>query len=686
MKCRIRMAGTTTLLLTLAVQSFAIQGLELSVQCSNVVLTWPSVAGSGDTYVVRRRPDLSANSTWTVLTSSFPAATDTNLTVFIDYGVVTNTHCDGGGGSFASMAGSGGGYTPLVITASTAFACPMAMPVNGPGDAVPLALYPPGFDLSGLVIFDPATGESVSGSEFSTELASPDGNQPNIPQPDAGSGGGGGTGTNPPPQTGFYEVVKLGVQLFGVTNGMAFSGQAPLKIEYANTNTNENLVSLFLSNTDTNFSGALTGTFFADPASATNGLTGVWDTTRVRNGTYTIQLGAILDDGTYLLDHALTVIVSNTAWTPDPWNMAGFGIYVGVQSVFTNGGTFTLDIYDDQSNHLGYLNGIIGPDGYLDYPGIPGPGFTLDNTDGNGNQLPSTFYNMIYTITPTVSGSQPFYSPNATNTPPPYQFSNSVTTEASWNFAPTTALVMYQEVFSDIQSAAQMDERDMVGMVSSIEYAAGHAGVQGFSDPTADFVYSIGHGGGWTSVVVNGLTSGSCRDFYYFGHGAPTALGSGGNNTASISFVAGQIINALPPNTGPGAAIPNQHPYRFVFLDGCDTAEGDWPLAFGIPKQEGMTINDFVNKRGLRPRAFMGWNRKKIIGWEGEGTMNQDHIDYIDAFWQTWITAPNNVPTPLSRAVAQAGVETIAGTTNTQPNPAAGGMVVYGATDLTIFQ
>jgi hypothetical protein len=29
---------------------------------------------------------------------------------------------------------------------------------------VPLAIFPPGFDLSGFVIFDPATGERISGN------------------------------------------------------------------------------------------------------------------------------------------------------------------------------------------------------------------------------------------------------------------------------------------------------------------------------------------------------------------------------------------------------------------------------------------------------------------------------------------------------------------------------------------
>jgi len=40
----------------------------------------------------------------------------------------------------------------------------------------------------------------------------------------------------------------------------------------------------------------------------------------------------------------------------------------------------------------------------------------------------------------------------------------------------------------------------------------------------------------------------------------------------------------------------NMHPYRFVFLDGCNTADGNWPQAFGIPKKKGMVIIDFTEK------------------------------------------------------------------------------------------
>lgn len=67
------------LFLVSLVQTFAIEGLKLSLQCSNVVLSWPSM--EGETYIVQYRPTLRANDPWRTLTSSLPAGTGTNITL-----------------------------------------------------------------------------------------------------------------------------------------------------------------------------------------------------------------------------------------------------------------------------------------------------------------------------------------------------------------------------------------------------------------------------------------------------------------------------------------------------------------------------------------------------------------------------------------------------------------------------
>jgi len=104
-------------------------------------------------------------------------------------------------------------------------------------------------------------------------------------------------------------------------------------------------------------------------------------------------------------------------------------------------------------------------------------------------------------------------------------------------------------------------------------------------------------------------------------------------------------------------------------------ADGDWPQAFGIPKKKGMVIIDFTEKRGIRPRAFMGWNRKKVVGTHiiAGNQLYTPHAEYIMAFWRYWAEPPGD--RPLKDAVKHAE--------DTAPL-AAGGMTVYGAEDLVI--
>jgi len=70
-----------TALLVSAFHATAIEGLQISIQGSNAVLSWPSV--TGQTYFVQYRPTLNTNDVWTTLTNTLPAATGTNWTSFV---------------------------------------------------------------------------------------------------------------------------------------------------------------------------------------------------------------------------------------------------------------------------------------------------------------------------------------------------------------------------------------------------------------------------------------------------------------------------------------------------------------------------------------------------------------------------------------------------------------------------
>jgi hypothetical protein len=88
---------------------------------------------------------------------------------------------------------------------------PLAVPVDGSGDAVPAAIYPPGFDFSNFNIFDPITGDTVSGADYvsspliqQTQLAQDVPMPSSDPQPLDNN-----TNASPAPTTGFFRVFHI---------------------------------------------------------------------------------------------------------------------------------------------------------------------------------------------------------------------------------------------------------------------------------------------------------------------------------------------------------------------------------------------------------------------------------------------------------------------------------------------
>ena len=87
--------GAGVLLFACAFHSFAVDGLQLSVQSTDVMLSWPSV--EGETYVVQYRHTLDPADSWQTLAAGWPAATGTNITSFIHYGIVQYPPAGSGG-------------------------------------------------------------------------------------------------------------------------------------------------------------------------------------------------------------------------------------------------------------------------------------------------------------------------------------------------------------------------------------------------------------------------------------------------------------------------------------------------------------------------------------------------------------------------------------------------------------
>ncbi len=588
----------------------AIEDFQLQVQGTNVVLSWPST--ESETFIVRYRARIDAVHPWTILTNDLPAAQGTNRTALTHFGVVEFPSGGGGGG---------GGGNPPPLEGALDDSDGIGATNNEMTSWPPLPPMP----------WDP---RFVWDSSAGIDAALTEGGGEEVP---LGS-------------TGFYQVVRVGIYLSAIYEGTVLTDEIPLLIELGNPYAEAVLAEVFLTEdgSDENLPGSKFPPLPVEPGAT---VTGSWDTTRVPNGDYVLQVGARLDNDVVYLGQAVTVTVSNVVFYPDPWEVGGEAIYVGAQTIYTSG-SWALDVYDDQAAHVGHLEGDIASDGFCNYSGIPGPGFSLDNTDGAGNQNPSKFYTLAMTVQSAGGGA-------------PSTSTRKVFIEPPW-FICTRSVVCYKQPFQSWQPGWD-DVLLLMQAIWSVEEPF-HQNLLG----TFLWPFQIQTPANW-STVTNQMARVDARDFFYFGHGSGSTMGD-----AVARLTLGQVQTLLGNNFNNPLTATNMHPYRFVFIDGCNTADGDWPQAFGIPKKTGMVATDFGGKRGIRPRAFMGWNRKKVFtAVLGGSQLHPPHQTYIITFWDKWAEQDQN-GRPV-RDITQAKDAAA----NAAPN-AALGMVIYGAKDLVI--
>src|SRR6266508_432612 len=76
-----------------AQKTSAIEGLKISVQCSNVVLHWP--IADNENYIIQYRQTLQTNTPWQFLETYLYPDWGTNVTYYIHSNVVQNVNCGG---------------------------------------------------------------------------------------------------------------------------------------------------------------------------------------------------------------------------------------------------------------------------------------------------------------------------------------------------------------------------------------------------------------------------------------------------------------------------------------------------------------------------------------------------------------------------------------------------------------
>jgi hypothetical protein len=372
-----------------------------------------------------------------------------------------------------------------------------------------------------------------------------------------------------------------------------------------------------------------------------------WDTTDITNGIHELNFEVEFagDDDSTVVSSTLAN-VQNVISFPNFIPIAGSAIYVQPQTIYANG-SWVMNVYDDQSNLFASVQGPVDGNGYCDDPDTLQPGISVSILDDQGNQLPSTYYTIQLTVSP--SGSSGFGGSGFGGGASPQQATKRIYREHNWA-PPGKWIITYQPIYNEDSEGSVFLTEMMYSIPPVVAAFYGTDQILGtplqqdggftpFSLGSPDFISLPAKWWGDSSDYgfAQFLKDSTAQNLYYFGHFDDMNLGGTTNQSISISIKdleTNLLMNgAFLPRKGAFLPAYNVHPYRFVFIDGCSTAKGDLALAFGIPEIT-TTCAEMSAQMGIPPRAFVGFK-----SWEDGGiaqSFNQAHDNYIKQFFNIW--------------------------------------------------
>jgi hypothetical protein len=601
------------ILLTSSISSMAIEGLKISVQSTNAVLSWPST--NIETYIVQYRSNLTASSSWQTLTDFYPAATSANITVFVNSNGVT--------------------YLP-----------------SGPG------------------------GTNGGGSINLTNTSS-------------------GSGTNLFASTsGFYQVVRDGVHIFGLTNGMVLSGEIVTPIEYATGITDQIAGVAFYTTNGVPIIGA------SSLPGPDGGQLLDWNTTQIPNGQYAIQAELDYASSNPVVSVPVTVTVNNPISFPNTFSQS-FGSQMWLYATTVTNAAYTIDMYDQNTNYFGSFSGNADGGGNIS--------FLWNLVDGNGITHTDTNFFGVFTVNtqggPAIVFSQstgpagqsglPVKKTMSTkpinNGPQPQAGSPTASATQLWaresGWVPNNNwVVAYASLTGDgaVDAAAtymivggSATETDFGGILGTLNAYGLQNNLSPGNNAINGTVFTLNSAATRTSLLgyLDTVSSSGFyyENFYFFGHGNSSAISA---YNAPVTMIDQQQIAHALGNVP--LSFQNQHvalhPYRFVWLDGCDTASGTLSQSFGIPSVPYST--NLFAAAGVQSRAFLGFTGP--ISFDDSNSTSDrnswpNHSVLLGQFLTAWLTHQDNLGNLVK------GAETSFGNYGYNMNSSA---VVYGAYDM----
>ena len=428
-----------------------------------------------------------------------------------------------------------------------------------------------------------------------------------------------GAVTNP---AGFYKVAKTGVTIM-LCQSNTFSGLVDIPVEIGMPPAQELSGIYFLLDGEPTMS-------IANPYPPYHGIpTGVWDTTVVSNGWHSLQAFAEYPtgqnaDGGYA-EHASQVVQVQTL---NPISFPEMPVTLGtsmpIRASITPSNANWMATVRSPSNELLRAFSGTATNGVIDVQ--------WDGNDTNGVQFAGPFVQVEVTTSYESGGG---FGPLTSGVTITNKAGKIIYKEGSMPSSPQGFLVSYQLLFtSGSLSAIQFE--NMIEQVA-LTVDGGGSGpyvLRGDGTGTSATTKIENTASSWNSWALS-LEESSTANLFYFGHGAKNAVGERAGDPNKGFFV--NEIQTLLHNEIVSGVSQFTAPYRFVFLDGCNTANGDWCIAFGIERKKVPTAE--YTKRGLLPRAFMGW--KTVKAYAIGGAFNNEHGNFVINFFTRWSSGQN---------------------------------------------
>jgi hypothetical protein len=367
-----------------------------------------------------------------------------------------------------------------------------------------------------------------------------------------------------------------------------------------------------------------------------------WDSTEVANGIHQLAFSIQLDEDSDPMAMGVKFAnIQNAICFPNDFPVAGATMYIPAQTIYTNG-TWTMDVYDDQTNLFASLEGNVDGNGFCLDPNTGQPGITLSLLDTNGNQLPSKFYTYEISTFAAAIGSyaETKTEGNGGASPQDGGSGSANATGRKYIEFPWTGNGKWSIGFMPVYGSYTDSGVtlyglmvDVVGIIQNSRYGNNSVVESPYAETPQPF--RIRYLADWAQIKGD-LHDTGVRNFFYFGHGGPDEIGGTTDTNYNVNedWLQSALQNAPDPLTG-----INFHPYRFVFLDGCNTANGNLPVDFGIPKKQ-MASTNMTAQYGIPARAFLGWKSKTAK--DVKGALPATHQNFVSQFFTLWPTVNPN--------------------------------------------